>query len=211
MAGNKQRIILGIAVSVVGVGTWWLAQSTFAVDSEGGKEMVASQIGDKAGRTGTKGATKISAGGEDTASDSNKTRPPRFRKPDREGMEALSGVLGGGFGFDREAAERDEEAYPRPASVEEAREMFAEARAAVDAELIADGGISEERKRELRHRSNLALSDLQDNLDLESPEGKTELNDARRSTRTSMIDLGPLELERRANPDKDRSAPTNEG
>ena len=212
MAGNRQQIILGAAVVVLGVGTWWLTQSPDIADHQGETRDAVSDNGDRAPGPGIRPMSqRRGAGDESEASGADKARPPGFRKPDREGMEALTGVLGGGFGFDGEAAERDEETYPRPATIEEAREMFADARAAVEKELTTDGEIAENRKRELRHRSNLALSDLQDHLDLESPEGKTELNAARRSTRTSMIDLGPVSLDRRGGAAGARGAPATEG
>jgi len=212
MAGNRQQIILGAAVVVLAAGTWWLTQSPDIADHQGVTPSAAAENGHQAPGPGVRPMSQgRGAGDESKPSGADKARPPGFRKPDREGMEALTGVLGGGFGFDGEAAERDEEAYPRPATIEEAREMFADARAAVENELMAEGEISQNRKRELRHRSNLALSDLQDHLDLESPEGKTELNAARRSTRTSMMDLGPLSLDRRSGQEGARGAPANEG
>ncbi|MGB1700353.1 MAG: hypothetical protein ACPHRO_10385 [Nannocystaceae bacterium] len=197
MQGIKTRVVVGAAIIGLGAVTWSVGRSSDAF------QMNDDETGNVAR---SKASSRTSASSKESADDLaaaarlNKRKSPKKsmqRPPDREGLEALTGVLGGGFGFDGETAERDEEAFPRPESIEEARTMFTDALAAVETELMADGEISEDKKRELRHRSNLALSDLQDHLDLETPEGKTELNDARRSTRTAMMDLGPLNLERR--------------
>lgn len=198
MAAKTQRIILGMSVALLGVGSWWLTSSRADGDQGASNDAAGVRDGAHGGRIGSDHAVRGEGGSKGLAVLSgDKGRTPKFRKPDREGMEALTGVLGGGFGFDGEGVERDEEAFPRPETVEEAREMFTDARAAIETELMGEGPMSEERKRALRHRSNLALSDLQDQLDLDTPEGKAELNEARHSTRSSMIDLGPLKLEHR--------------
>lgn len=212
MAGTTQRFILGFSVALLGAGSWWLTTSSEDGAEQAGNTDASMGEDDKRKQTGARKPSDDNSGlGGLAALTSEKGASPKFRKPDREGMEALTGVLGGGFGFDGEAAERDEDAFPRPATVEEAREMFSDARAAIETELMGEGPITEERKRELRHRSNLALSDLQDQLDLDTPEGKAELNDARRSTRTSMIDLGPLKLDHREESARGGAAPTQEG
>jgi hypothetical protein len=198
MAGKTQRIVLGMSVALLGVGGWWLTSTPDDGDQEASNDAASVRDGARNGRTGLDNADRGEGGLKGLAAlNSDKGRAPKFRKPDREGMEALTGVLGGGFGFDGEGVPRDEEAFPRPETVEEAREMFTDARTAIETELMGEGPMSEERKRELRQRSNLALTDLQDQLDLDTPEGKAELNEARHSTRSSMIDLGPLKLEHR--------------
>ena len=95
MAAKTQRIILGMSVALLGVGSWWLTSSRADGDQGASNDAAGVRDGAHGGRIGSDNAVRGEGGSKGLAVLSgDKGRTPKFRKPDREGMEALTGVLG---------------------------------------------------------------------------------------------------------------------
>lgn len=126
-------------------------------------------------------------------------RAPATREEvERRGADALAYVLGGGGGaMDYDEADRDEEAFPRPETLEDAQAQFGDRLKEIEEALASGQELDAEQRQELRQGVSLALSDLTDHLDLKTTDGKDAYVEARSSARGAMLGLGPSTLTHR--------------
>lgn len=137
----------------------------------------------------------------DAASDGERVKeraPATKEEVERRGADALAYVLGGGGGgMDYDEADRDEEAFPRPESLEDAQAQFGDRLKEVEEALATGEELDAEQRQELRQGVSLALSDLTDHLDLKTKDGKDAYVEARSSARGALLGLGPSKLAHR--------------
>lgn len=99
--------------------------------------------------------------------------------------------------MDYDEADRDEEAFPRPESLEDAQAQFGDRLKEVEEALATGDELDAEQRQELRQGVSLALSDLTDHLDLKTKDGKDAYVEARSSARGALLGLGPSKLAHR--------------